>query len=167
MTRLRRHEQVTVLKVPANTADQIFLTAIKPASFSLLANIAKSFERSVWRSLVFYYKPAVATTFGGLVAYGVDWSSKLAVKDLDRKKVCALSPVCTHAAWMDSERTPLRLPRQLLQSRKFYLHESAEVEDAGPGTLVVSASVAQSANEVVLGEIWAYYDIELIGTKSA
>lgn len=148
--------------MPANSTRITKVIKIVPSSFTLLKGIATSFERTVWHNIAVYYKPAVATTFGGLVAYGVDWTSKL-TSDADRNKVCSLTPVLTHAAWMDSERAPLRIPRGMLQSRKFYINGAPD-EDAGPGAIVVSVDVSKVTAETAVGELWVFYDVEMLGT---
>lgn len=153
---------LTSLTISKNSTHLVKTIAIQPSSFSLLKGIAKSFERTVWHSLTIFYKPAVATTFGGLIAYGIDWSSKVGT-DADRTKVCSLTPVLTHAAWMDSERAPLRVPKKLLQSRRFYIN-GADADDAGPGNIVVSIDITASSADVVVGELWCQYDVEMTGT---
>lgn len=131
-----------------------------PKSFPLLNNVYKAFERVKWERLHFYWRPAVGTTEGGLLTYGIDWDWSDPVSD--RVKVASYTPSCSHAIW--SDRSPAMIvPASKLQSRAWYTPSVGDNVDKGPGRLVYSA--VGPANKD-LGEIWVSYTLLLAGTHA-
>lgn len=164
---LSRSELVATIEIAANgsTAGKSF--PIIPDTFSFLKGIGASFDRVRWNSIKFYYKPAVGTTFGGLVSMGVDWDNSPTT--IDRSKVSSMTPNMTCAAWHDGEKTPLVLPASRLQSRSWYVPNATDAKliDKGPGALVVAASVSKQTTQVAIGEVWVHYSVTMQGTTSA
>lgn len=132
-----------------------------------MKGIAPCFERSRWQRCNIYYKPAVGTTYGGLVAYGADWNFSMEKDKVTRLIATSLTPNSTHAVWADTQPRPLRLPANLLNSRKFYNHNGAKGIDAGPARIVWSATGTSGTKETTLGEIWCDYKVTLSGTQTA
>lgn len=162
--RMKRTELVTSISVSTGQTSASGVTPIKPSSFMFLKNIANSFDRSRWNSMKFFYKPAVGTTFGGLVSIGVNWDYVTAATT--REKVVSLTPSATTAAWQDSEKNPMVLPSNRLQSRLWYQHNVSDADiETGPGRLHWAATCTKTGADTVLGEIWVTYDIVMQGTN--
>lgn len=138
-----------------------------PDSFTFLKGISKSFERVRWDKLHIFYKPAVGTTYGGLVSVGVDWD--FAQTDVERSKISGFTPNQTCAAWADTESKPMVLPQSRLQSRLWYLpNGSADWPDKGPGKLHWAATGTTSDKaDTTVGEFWASYRVTMQGTNPA
>lgn len=132
---------------------------LQPDTFTFMSTIGKCFERSRWLKISIVYKPAVSMTSAGLVAMGVDWDGVSAADT--REKVAAYTPSSTFAVWQDTEKTPLVLPPNRLQSRQWYTHQSATAGDWGPGSIVLLATGPRGST---LGEIYATYTIQMMGT---
>lgn len=131
--------------------------------------MSSSFERYRWESVQIYWRGATGTTFGGLIAFGVDWTgrSKLSGVGIDRKKVTGLTPLCDVPVWTDSTNRPLSLPKGELQTRPWYgLGDVTEI-DAGPGNLAFSVYHDTVTSEKFLGEFWIRYRVLLQGTTVA
>lgn len=165
---ISRKELVATIELGANKSEAGGEIDLVPASFSFLKGISKSFEQVKWIKLHFFYKPAVGTTYGGLVSMGVDWDYATATT-VDRTKVSAFTPNATVSAWTDSESRPLVLPTARLQSRKWYMPNSSSVDkhDKGPGQLHWAASGTSASSKTILGEIWATYTLHMAGTNPA
>lgn len=159
----RRSELVTSVTVARATASKVGSVEITPDSFSFLKGIATAFERVKWNRLAFYWKPAVGTTVGGLIAMGVDWDWSDPARD--RRAVVSYTPSVSHAAWQDTESRPLVLSNSRLQSRNWY-SPNAEKFDKGPGILAWAADVSTQSADLLLGEIWVSYEVHFAGTKS-
>lgn len=137
-----------------------------PSSFSFLSTISKSFERSVWHKVHFYWKPLVGGLVGGLVTMGVDWDWK--GSQPDRTQISAYTPNSTVAVREDCQTCPLALPPAKLQSRKYYFHNSdGDWVDRGPAKIWIAGSVQSDQASKEIGEIWAEYDITMLGTCPA
>lgn len=138
-----------------------------PNSFGFLKNLAQCFDRIKWLKLNIFYKPAVGTVYGGLIAVGMDWDFGSA--DVERSKIAGFTPNFTCAAWADTENRPMVLPKNRLQSREWYTPNSVSSEwvDRGPGKLHWAASGASEKGGRVLGEIWVDYSVQMMGTNPA
>lgn len=155
----QRHELMASLQTDAS-GKAVKSLPVHPDSFPFLKGLGNLFERAQWRVMRVYYKPAVGTTVGGLVSYGVSWDST--TKD-SRAKIAALTPNCSHAVWADTTLKPLVLPPGKLQSRNWYVLDAKEVADKQPCSIEVA--VESEANKLI-GEIWYQYSITLMGTTS-
>lgn len=164
---LSRSELVQVVRVEANAATAAGHVDVVPASFAFLKGIGKSFERVRWDSMQFYYKPAVAMTFGGLISMGMDWD--FATTDVTREKISSFTPNLTCACWKDTEAQPLVLPAARLQSRPWYLPNGDKVDwiDAGPGKLHWAVDTVAPKTATTVGEIWVRYRVTMQGTNPA
>lgn len=162
--RFMRHECVQTLSVPAQTNTASGNFSLIPANFVFLASLGKCFERIRWNSVSIYYKPAVGTTFGGLVSIGTDWDSKNPAKD--RKNISGYTPNASFPAWGDTERQPMRLPAQRIQSVDWYTPASDTLGLSTPCTIVWAADITKQAVDTTLGELWIEYDVSFDGTKS-
>lgn len=142
---------------------------ISPASCVWLKTLASSFERYRWESVQIFWRGATGTTFGGLIAFGVDWTgrAKLSGFELDRSKVLGLTPLCDVPVWTDSTNKPLVLPRSDLSTRSWYGLGEVDDMDSGPGNLVYSAYHDQVTSGKFLGEFWIRYKARLQGTTQA
>lgn len=160
-----RKELLRTVKLDKSQSETKTSVDLVANSFSFLKGLAAQFDRIKFHSLKVFYKPAVGTTYGGLVAYGADWDFKTDVQP--REKISSLTPNACHAAWNDSENRPLVLPPSKLQSRAWYTTSGAGV-DAGPCRLLIAANgKADSSGETILGEIWVQYKITMMGTNPA
>lgn len=157
--RLARSELVRSLTTDA-TGSASGTIGIIPDSFPVLNQLFKSFEKIKWLGLRVYYKPAVGTTVGGLITYGVDWDRK-ADAGSTRQKVAAYTPSHTQAIWADNEMTPMIVPPSRLQLRIWYTPDEGM---PGPGSLVYRAEGPKST---VIGEFWVHYQAVLAGTRAA
>lgn len=146
------------LSVPLNPA-------VSKDSFPWLSGLATSWERIVWHKLQFSWRPALGTTADGIVAYAVTWEPKDKKFAPDRSYVTSQTPVKDHAVWQATDTAPYIAKVSLLQSRKHYLLSSSSLEDAAPGSLVIN--VKGVANNKFLGELWARYDVSMMGPKPA
>lgn len=165
-----RLELLSSVTAVAHTSQTSGTLSITPASCVWLKSLSASFERYRWESVQIYWRGATGTTFGGLIAFGVDWTgrNKLSGVGLDRNKVLGLTPLCDVPVWTDSSNRPLVLPRAEIQSRAWYGlgGEMAEI-DAGPGNLAYSAYHDEVTAGKFLGEFWIRYRIRLQGTTQA
>lgn len=165
---ISREELVRSLTVKASKTSAIDYFDLLPENFEYLKQISTAFERVQWMSCQLFWKPAVGTTFGGLVTYAVDWDSDLGA-NVGRAKLSAYTPVVSHAVWQDSQKTPLVLPPSRLMSRTWYLfsHSSADVVDKQPGRIGIAADCSASNSDVLLGEMWVRYSVKFSGTRSS
>lgn len=161
---LRRCELLKTITLSANSGDATGEVDLFPSSFSFLKGLYKSFDRLRWNSLEFYYKPAVGTTYGGLVSMGIDWDF-VGTGVYSRQQISALTPTSTCAAWADTQNTPMRLPANRIQSRMWYTPQSGENVDKGPGSLAWAASGTTETKATTLGEIWVRYSVTMSGTN--
>lgn len=134
---------------------------IAPDQLPLLKNLTRSFERIRWESGSIFYKPAVGTTVGGLVAFGVDWDNSTI--PTTRAAVAAFSPSKACAIWADTSAQPMVLPRSKLQGRLWYTPNTGETNSQTPGAVVWA--VDGPANTTV-GEFWFKYTVTLAGTRA-
>lgn len=160
---LTRTELIDSLRIPANSSAAHGHIDIIPDSFSFLKNLFKSFERLRWKKFNVYYKPAVGTSYGGLVTVGVDWD--FSGTGDTRTQVASYTPTFTVAAWADNQNRPMVLPPNRLQSKNWYTPRSDDWEDKGPGRLAWAVEGAGNTNEVTLGEIWVAYTVQFMGTN--
>lgn len=161
---LTRHELVRTIKMPAGKGEVVDYIDLVPSNLAFLKTFIAVFERIKWHKCHIYWKPAVGTTYGGLVAYAIDWDSS-GNTSLNRSQVCAYTPNASHAIWQDSQRTPLVLPAAKLMSRQWYTPDVGEIVDKQPGRVMIAASGTSSNSEQVLGELWAQYTVTLAGTR--
>lgn len=163
--RIVRTEFLATIKVASGASTASGHVDLVPDSFSYLANLAKSFEKSCWNDVEIFYKPAVGTTVGGLLTVGMDWD--FVGEDVARNKLTGYTPNFTTAVWGDSQNRAMRLPRDKLQNLKWYLHNSKvnTYQLRGPGKIhwAVDASIASTA--VTLGELHIRYSITLAGSS--
>lgn len=155
-----RHELVTTLSTGSDGKVHVSL-ALHPSAFPFLKGLGNLFERIQWKQIKVYYKPAVGTTVGGLVSYGISWDST--AKD-DRSKIASLTPNTSCAVWADQASKPMTLPSNRLQSRNWYVLDAGEAGDKQPGTLEVAVESEKKSSTV--GEIWIQYAVTLMGTTS-
>lgn len=164
--RISRKELLTTVTLPRSKPDVNGYVKLEPGAFSFLKGVSKSFERYKYQKLRVYWKPAVGTVYGGMVAMGIDFDSSRTA-GVGRSQVVAYTPSMTCACWADTESKPLIIPPPRLQTRNWYL-TSATGFDASPGTLMWAANGESSATaDKVLGEIWVEYSITFQGTQSA
>lgn len=145
---------------PNNNTTMSVHVPLIPANLDWLKNIAKSFERIVWHSCKLWFTPAVGATKNGMLAYGVDYEVSESKKP-SHSQVSALTPSISHACWQSSLSKPLVIPQKMLQSRKWYVVNSTDLNDQGPGTLL---GVYNGDAVTYLGDFWIEYDVELSGT---
>lgn len=162
--RFGRRELLRSFKLPANKTEANDWVDIHPDNFSLLKNVAKSFERMRWNSVKIFWKPAVGTTFGGLVTVGIDWD--LSSAKTDRQGISAYTPSQSFSVWQDTQSNPLVLPPNRLQSRQWYTREGNVQQDRIPAKICWAVDASSQAAEVMLGEFWVEYELILSGTTS-
>lgn len=160
---LSRKELLTTISIPANAAESKGHIDLIPDSFSFLKNVFSSFDRVKWLKLNLVYKPAVGTTYGGLITLGMDWD--FGSEDVDRKTISGFTPSMTMSAWTDTERSPMKLPASRLQSRLWYLPRASDFNDKGPGKIHWAASGTTAKAATTLGEVWADYTLVMYGTN--
>lgn len=165
---ISRAELIATIKLDANKSTASGYLQLNPSSFSFLKSVGKAFNRSRWSSLKVYYKPAVGTTWGGLVSMGFMLDSDQSV-DVTRTNVVAMTPSCTNAAWMDTEPRPLVLKGSQLRTRDWYFHNDADLKniDKGPGTLYWALDGTNATAAMTVGEVWLHYSITMQGTESS
>nr|QKN22640.1 coat protein [Erysiphe necator associated sobemo-like virus 1] len=164
---LARRELAATVKLNVSEQSANGAIHIVPDSFTFLKGIGKSFDRFRWSKIHFFYKPAVGTTYGGLVSIGIDWDSQAGVQD--RQQISALTPNRAFSAWSDTEKSPLVLPTNRLQSREWYLphRENADDIDKGPGILKWAVDGEKTTTGKTIGEIWVDYSVSMSGTNSS
>lgn len=164
--RLQRRELALEVSTDAQGRISTSLEII-PSSFSFLATLSKSFERSKWHSVSFCWKPLVGGLVGGLVTLGVDWDFKGDTPEVT--KASAFTPNSTWAIREDCENNPLVLPASRLQSRAWYMHNATNSDkiDMGPAKLWVLGSAQSDQKSVKIGQVWVSYDLTMSGTTPA
>lgn len=155
--------------VSSEVGDVKLCVPLNPAAskdnFPWLSGLSTSWERIVWHKLQFSWRPALGTTADGIITYAITWEPKLKTFAPDRSYVTSQTPVKDHAVWQATDTAPLIARVALLQSRKHYIMSSGSLEDAAPGSLVLN--VKGVANNKFLGELWARYDVSMLGPKPA
>lgn len=161
-----RCELLRTLKLDAQKTDAADYLDLEPTNFGVLKKLATPFERIKWLKCHIYWKPAVGTTFGGLITYGIDWDSVTGT--ISREAVASYTPSVTHPVWQDGQPTSLILPPARLMSRQWYEFNvsDAKMFDRSPGRLVYAASATAQTTQTVLGEFWCNYTVVLSGTKA-
>lgn len=164
--RLSRCEILSTVVLPKSAALAVGHVDLVPDNFAFLKSLFRSFDRIRWESMVFYYKPAVGTVWGGLITFGMDWD--FASSDVRREQLSAFSPSMTCAAWADSESKPMVLAPSRLMSRAWYLPSGkGDMVDKGPGKMHWALTGTVSQNDVTVGELWCRYTCVLQGTNPA
>lgn len=158
---ISRRELLQAVSTTATTDTATGKIELYPDKFAFLKGVAKSFERFRFSKMHLYWKPAVGTNYGGMIAMGVEWDFS-STKTLDRTGVTSFTPSVSVACWSDTESRPLVLPKNRLQSRDWYSTSGAGF-DAGPGRLHYCANGEKGAK--TLGELWVEYTIEFMGTQ--
>lgn len=166
VSRLELLQEVSAVNSSTETSGSI---SILPESTTWLKQLSQSFERYRWNSVQIFWRGATGTTFGGLMAMGVDWYGRkklTAITTIKRSNVTGLTPVVDVPLYTDSQGKPLVLPKGLLQSRQWYGlgAEASEDLDKGPGNLVYAAKHDQTTGAKFLGEIWIRYNVTLQGS---
>lgn len=160
---MSRKELLSTVKMPANATEATGHIDLVPDSFAFLKTVFSSFDRVRWTRIGIHYKPAVGTSYGGLVSFGMDWDFQSA--DVNRAKISGFTPNATIAAWGDTEKTPMTLPQNRLQSRAWYLPRATSWEDRGPGKIHWAANGTKANTETTLGEFWVTYTVLMYGTN--
>lgn len=160
-----RHELLGDISMGVNKSSAVGHFDLIPDSFGFLKNLMKSFERIRWKKIHVYYKPAVGSTYGGLVTVGMDWD--WASEDVSRAKLAGMTPSFTCAAWNDTESRPMIIPPARIQARAWYSPNlsSADYIDKGPGKLHWACNGDSSTSTKILGELWIAYTVDLLGTN--
>lgn len=161
---------MATVTIAANKSASSGHVNIIPDEMGFLASLFKSFDRVRWGKCHFYYKPAVGTTYGGLITIGVDWDFASTAET--REKVATLTPAASFAAWADTEGKPMILPANRLQSRAWYTPRSTsgatmDWRDRGPAKVFWAASGSTATAAQTLGELWCEYTATLSGTNPA
>lgn len=136
-----------------------------PSSFSFLKGLGAVFERVQWKKIHFFWKPAVGTTFGGLITVGFDWD--WSGQDADRAAVSAYTPSKTWPLWADGEKSPLVLPPSKIMSQKWYMPQQRDWSTKGPGKLYWAVDASAVTVATVVGELWVDYTVLMSGTGPA
>lgn len=162
---LSRKELLATVSLDANSSSSVANTPLSPSSLPFLKGLSKNFELFRWDRVSLFYKPAVGSTYGGLVTIGVDWDG--ANVPTTRAGVSALSPNRTVPAWQDSESTPMSLPLERLRSRPWYVPQSSasDTTDKYPATIVYALDGTSAKNKQTVGEIWISYQCTMQGTN--
>lgn len=163
-----RVEMLVSVQTSSGSTSTAGVVNLNPDSLPWLSQLSKSFERYRWDSLQIHWRGATGTTFGGLMAFGVDWTGrkKLAL-EVDRSKVLALTPLSDVPVWSDSTRQPLVLPKKYLSSRPWYgLATGSDEIDTTPGQLAYACKHDSTSGEKFLGEFWISYKVTLQGTNA-
>lgn len=121
---------------------------LDPTSFTFMARLGSIFDRVMWHSVVFKWKPTVGMNNDGAVALAFDWDSREALKD--RNALYALTPVVSGAVWKEHS---LSLPPAKIMAKKWY-----SVGEDWPGICWVDLTKGG-------GELWVSYDVTFMGTK--
>lgn len=164
---ITKREMLTTIALAADTAETLGSVPLICDSFPYLKGLSASFDRVVFKKMHLWFKPAVGTTYPGRVSMGVDWDYKS--KPTLRKQLAGFTPTATAAAWEDTEKQQMVLPRNSLQSRTFYSTSGAKTDyvNQGPGMLHWGVSGKQDSAIATISEIWAEYTVTLSGTNFA
>lgn len=164
---ITKRELLTTVTLAAEQAETLGSIPLVCGSFPYLKGLSASFDRVVFRKMHLWFKPAVGTTYPGRVSMGVDWDFKS--KPTERKQLAGFTPTATAAAWEDTEKAQMVLPRSSLQSRTFYSTSGPKTEyvDQGPGMLHWGVSGKEDPKIATISEIWAEYTVTLSGTNFA
>lgn len=160
-----RCELVRSFKMAANEQTHADYIDIYPSAFKFLKSIGTAFERVQWLQLEFFWKPALGTTAGGLVSYGIDWDF-VGSTTKSRADISCCTPNVSHAIWMDSQSKPLVVPSSRLMGRLWYTPDAGDDVDKGPGRFLIAVDMT-SSQALTVGEIWARYKVRFSGTRAA
>lgn len=135
--------------------------AIHPDRIPFLKTLFRIFERVRWHDVRFCYKPAVGTTQGGLVTYGIDWDCTTAAAT--RATIACYSPSATNAIWADTTNRPMVLPQSRLNSRLWYTpYAGGNDIEKTPGYFVYAGEGPANTS---VGEFWVTYTVTCMGTR--
>lgn len=162
---ISRTELLGTLSLPAGQPTVVGHFDLVPDSCAFLKSLFKSFERIRWTKIHIYYKPAVGTTYGGLVSVGVDWDFSGA--DAGRSVLSAYTPNFTVSAWTDTQSRPMVLPPARLAGRAWYTPRTGDWIDKGPGKIHWAVDGTTSKAATSIGELWISYTAQLMGTNPA
>lgn len=160
---ISRKEMVSTVKTVAQKDAVYGNISLAPTSFPFLKGLASSFERHRYNKFRAYWKPAVGTTYGGIIAMGIDLDASVEVPT-DRETVLSHTPSSSFAVWTDTENRAITIPPARLNTRAWYLNAGANF-DGSIGSLVYGASVKAESSVQTLGEIWVDYSITFDGTR--
>lgn len=160
---ISRTELAVSIQLPAKTSSTVGHVDLIPDSFAFLKSLWKSFDRVRWGKIAIFYKPAVGTTYGGLVSVGMDWD--WGSDDVARVNVSAFTPNFACAAWADTEARPMVLPVSRLQSRTWYLPRTTAWQEKGPGKLHYAVDGTSDDKVHTVGELWISYTVQFSGTN--
>lgn len=169
---IRRMEVLADIVARANTTSTTGTKYLYPDTSSAasqmpwLSNLAKCFDRLRWNYLHVFWRPAVAATVSGQIAFGVDWNQSTTSLS-SSGVVTALTPSRQVAIWHDTEKEKMVLPRARLQSMLWYKIGSSSDYQMGPGSLRYYVSHDANVAEKALGSLWIEYSATMQGTSSA
>lgn len=160
--RIRRRELYVPL-TGATDKEVICQKFIKPDDIPWLKVLSASFQRFRFERVALSWRPAVGTTFAGMVTYGVQWDCGTAPDT--RAKVQTYTPAMDHPIWQSTDARPMVLPPSQLHSRQWFATSgSTDPIDKAPAAISIAASKVEKA--ILLGELWIEYDVILEGPKS-
>lgn len=157
-----------VATVPSKT-ETVFTKPLIPSSgvMPFLFQISSCYQRIRWLKCHVTWRPAVGTSTNGIITYGFQFNSDGSITT--RSNVTDLTPVNDHPVWQSGQMTPLVVPQEMLQTRKWYVLNSTQADtyDKALGTFCVGASHDSAAAAKTLGEFWVSYSVEMEGTRTA
>lgn len=165
---IARSELIGTATLSANSSSASGYIFLSPSEFSFLKGVGASFSRSKWITARAYYKPAVGTTYGGLVSMGFCLDPDKSIS-INRNAVVAMTPSATTAAWQDTEGKPLVLNKNQLATRAWYFHNDTTLSKADrcPAAFYWAVDASETKGvKVTVGEFWIHYKIVMQGTVS-
>lgn len=160
--RITRTELFAEIKTDAGKMDVNKAIAIKPSSTCMpwLNVLGASFDRIVWHSATFHYRPYTSSMNSGALCMGVDWNFTFTTGALTKANVQSCTP-CRETSCYTGVVMPL--PSTKLMSRTSYGTANTG-SDGGPGMLLITASTDKA--NLYFGDIWITYDITYSGTQA-
>lgn len=163
--RFKHTEFLTKLTVPKASTEKITSVNFGPGNSgaAVLDSIAKSFDRWAAHRLVLHYRPSVGTTRDGVALIGIDWDPS-DTKPTTESQVASFYPNGRQPVWASFD-ISLAIDRIMMSRRWLYTMGTNGVDKAA-FAIHVFVSTTKTTDDLVLGELWASYDLELQGPTS-
>lgn len=162
---LRRSELLSTTTTTASRTESVYSVDLLPSAsvMPFLFRLSSCYQRLRWLRATITWRPSCGTTTSGIITYGVAFNGSANLRS--RHDITSLTPVSDHPVW--SAAPGLRVPSDLLMSRKWYLLNSTGGDsfDKSPGRFWIGLTHDSSSTAQSRGEFWISYTVEMEGTN--
>jgi hypothetical protein len=164
---MSRDELLVQVTTTASKLESVKGLELKPSAalMPFLFRLASCYQRIKWLSFQVFWKPAVGTNTNGIISYGIAYNQQAITT---RAGVLSLTPCNDHAVWQSGPQ-PLRIPPNMLMTRKWYVLNSTGSDkfDESVGSFYFGLTHDSENAAKARGEFWVRYTVEMEGTNEA